>query len=49
MKYALDYSDNNRSPANFLEIRGERGVCIGLIYISLFESFIISKQSFFIF
>ncbi len=48
IKYTLNYSDNSRSLANFLKIKGEKGIYIGPIYISLFESFIISKQSFFI-
>src|SRR6266699_2727786 len=48
MKYALDYSDNSRSSANFLKIRGEKGAYIGLIYISLFENLITSKQGLFI-
>src|SRR6266566_1349944 len=48
MKYALDYSDNNRSPANLLKIRRERGACIGPIRINLFESLITSKQNLFI-
>ena len=48
MKYALDYSDNSRSPANFLKTKGEKGACIGPICISLFESFITSKQGFLI-
>src|SRR6266566_6912197 len=48
IKYALDYSNNNRSSANLLKIRGEKDVYIGSIYINLFESFIINKQGFFI-
>src|SRR6266699_7055121 len=48
IKYTLDYSDNSRSPTSFLMIKGERGVCIGPIYISLFKSFITSKQGLFI-
>src|SRR6266699_5311182 len=44
MKHALDYSDNSRSPANFLGTRGERGTYIGPIRINLFENLITSKQ-----
>ncbi len=49
MKYILDYSDNNRSLMNLLKIKGEKDIYIGLIYINLFKSFIINKQSLFIF
>ena len=49
IKYVLDYSDNNRSLTDFLKIKGEKDVYINLIYINLFESFIMNKQSFFIF
>ncbi len=48
MKYILDYSDNSRFLTSLLRIRGERGVYIGPICISLFESFIMSKQGLFI-
>ena len=48
IKYALDYSNNSRFSANFLKIKGEKGVYIGSIYISLFESFITNKQNFLI-
>ncbi len=49
IKYALDYSNNSKSLANFLKTKGERGIYIGLIRINLFENFITNKQSFFIF
>ena len=48
IKYALDYSDNSRSLANFLKIRGERDTYIGSICINLFKSFITNKQRLFI-
>ena len=49
IKYALDYSNNNKSPMNFLKIRKKKGIYIGLIRINLFENLITNKQNFFIF
>ena len=43
IKYALNYSDNNRSLANLLKTKGEKGAYIDLICINLLESFITSK------
>ena len=43
MKYALNYSDNSKSSANFLKIKGEKGAYIDPIYINLFKSFITNK------
>src|SRR6266699_1050656 len=45
IKYALNYSNNNRSPANFLKTRGEKDAYIGPIYINLFENLITNKKS----
>ncbi len=49
IKYILNYSNNNKSLANFLKIKGKKGIYIGPICINLFESSIINKQNFFIF
>ncbi len=43
IKYTLNYSDNNRSSANFLKTKGEKDTYIDPIYISLFNNFIMSK------
>ena len=43
IKYTLNYSDNNKSLTNFLKIKKEKGICIGSIYINLFENFITNK------
>ncbi len=48
IKYALDYSNNSRSPTNLLGTKGKRGAYIGPIHINLLESLITSKQDLFI-
>ncbi len=49
MKYTLNYFDNSRFPENFLKIKREKSIYIDPIRINLFKSFIINKQSLFIF
>ncbi len=48
IKYTLNYSDNNKSPTNFLKIKKKKDAYIGSIYINLFENLITNKQSLFI-
>ncbi len=47
IKYTLDYSDNNRSPTNFLKIKKKKDAYIDPIRINLFKNFITNKQSLF--